>query len=286
MGDGAMQVRTDQHILLLEDVEELLEAGESSFDEDGKRFFKLFQESTKEGSQAAALKMKEIAARQPKHNQIILLFHSLSLLMRADSKKLRWPNSPLRIILQFVDTNMRYGAANVEDPREEMATPTPLHHLSYYGGHSFHKNQVILGQQLFRHGANANLKAQPDGATPLHLACYSSVVTNLDFIQLLLEKGASLNVQDRQGKTPVMSTIPMAPGAAKFLLDWSTPPTTNVDVHIINGAGLTLLDMVHSTIEEFSYKAALPDCPARARNAFLLQQWREIEKMLVERGSH
>jgi hypothetical protein len=71
--------------------------------------------------------------------------------MHTDSKKLRWPNSPLRIMLQFVDANVRLGAATEEDPRGELGL-TPLHHLPYQADpkdQSFHKNQVILGQQLF-----------------------------------------------------------------------------------------------------------------------------------------
>ena len=45
-------------------MKEGFEAVESALDEDDKRFFKLFQESTEEGSRAAALDMKEIAERQ------------------------------------------------------------------------------------------------------------------------------------------------------------------------------------------------------------------------------
>jgi hypothetical protein len=110
-------------------------------------------------------------------------------------------------------------------------------------------------------------------------------VTNLDFIQLLLEKGANPNMQNIDGRTPLMCATPMAPGAAKFLLEWSTRPTsTDIDIHITTRTGVTLLDMVHSTIVDFSDQAALPDNPdQQVKYAFLLQQWREIEKMLVER---
>jgi hypothetical protein len=40
------------------------------------------------------------------------------------------------------------------------------------------------------------------------------------------------------------------------------------------------------TVEEFSDKVALPDNPDRVQHEFVLQQWREIEEMLVERGAH
>ena len=108
----------------------------------------------------------------------------------------------------------------------------------------------------------------------------------LDFIQLLLEKGANPNVQNIDGITPVMSAFPMAPGAATFLLERPTSP--DIDIHMINRAGVTLLDMVHSAIGWVPDPAAAsdPDDPDRqVKYAFLLQQWREIEKMLVERGS-
>jgi hypothetical protein len=281
-----MQVRSNDHVDRYESLEQHYDIIERTFEEDRKRFFKLFTESTREGRKAAAREMQKIAARQTKKNQNFLLSHSVNLLMHTDSKKLRWPSSPLRIMLQFVDTNVRLGAANEEDPREGL---TPLHHLSCHADpndHSFHRNQVILGQQLFRHGASANLGAYTAGLTPLHIACHSGTVTNLDFIQLLLENGASANVQDTHGETPVMCAIPMAPGAAKFLLEWSTTPTTDINIHITNQTGATLLGMVNSTVEKFSNKAALPDSPERIKYAFLLEQWREIEKMLVERESH
>jgi hypothetical protein len=286
VGDGVMQVRTDVHVNAHANVEEIFQGTERTFDEDRKRFFKLFTESTHEGSRAAAQEMKKIAARQTKRDQKVMFFHSLALLMRTDSKKLRWPNSPLRIMLLFVNANVRWK----NSPAELAEGPTPLHHLSYQAdsrNHSFYKNKVILGQQLIRHGANANLDAFRIGSTPLHIACHSNEVTNLDFIQLLLEKSASPNVQDNSGMTPVMSAVPMAPGAAKFLLEWSTPPTTDIDIHITSRTGVTLSDLVHSTIQDFSDQDALPDNPEqRAKRAFLLQQWREIEQMLVERGSH
>jgi hypothetical protein len=206
---------------------------------------------------------------------------NVSLLMHTDSKKLRWPNSPLRILLQFVDTNVRLA-----DSPEGLATePTPRHHLAFQvdpRDHSNHINQVILGQQLFRHGANANLDELPNGFTPLHLACSSSVVTNLDFIQLLLEKGASPNVQDSEGMTPLMCTITMAPGAAKILLEWFTPPTTDIDILITNRAGVSFVDKVHSTMAYYLNESLVHD--HRVKDVFLLQQWLDIGKMLRERG--
>jgi hypothetical protein len=54
-------------------LKEQFEAEEHLHDEDGKRFLKLFEESTFEGSRAAARKMKKIAKRQTKYNKKFLL---------------------------------------------------------------------------------------------------------------------------------------------------------------------------------------------------------------------
>jgi ankyrin repeat protein len=46
---------------------------------------------------------------------------------------------------------------------------------------------------------------------------YFDNATNLDFIELLLKEGAHSNSQDYMGRTPLMFTIQLAPGAAKFM---------------------------------------------------------------------
>jgi hypothetical protein len=86
-GDGAMQVLSDIHMQEAAEREEQFRDTERSLDEEGKRFFKLFTQSTFEGSQAAARKMKKIGIKQSKCNRKAFLFHSLYLLLRADSEK-------------------------------------------------------------------------------------------------------------------------------------------------------------------------------------------------------
>jgi hypothetical protein len=39
------------------------------------------------------------------------------------------------------------------------------------------------------------------------------------------------------------------------------------------------------TVEDDSSNVALPEYPEQVKDQFLLQQWREIEEMLVERGA-
>jgi hypothetical protein len=275
-GDGAMQVRHPEHEGTAAWMKEGLREEERSFNDDIRQFFKLFTESTFEGSQAAARKMKKIVAREIKHNRKCLLFHSLRLLIHADSEMLLWPNSPLLVLLQSVDPNVLPG-----QEAGQTKQGTPLHMMAWLvdlSNLSTQVTQLILGRQLIKHGANVNAVSQPGDMTPLHFACCEKRTTHLDFIQLLLKKGADSNAQDELGLTPLMSTLPLAPGAAKFLLEW---PTTNIN--IMDRSVVSFPTMVRRCVEELSHRVARPVNPCRAENQFLLQQWSEIEKMLVER---
>jgi hypothetical protein len=276
VGHGDMQVRTEFHTSQAIDCKKQFESEQQCLEEDDKRFFKLFEESTLEGSEAAALGMKTYAKIQTKHNQGFLLFYTLKYLVRSDSEMLSWPNSPLLVLLQFVDPNMLSGDEDVP-LREDETRETPLHHLADLldpVDYSTHVNQLILAKQLIEHGANVNAVSKPKGATPLHKACCTASVTNLDFVELLLQKGANPNAQDCLGLTPLMYATVDAPGAAKFLLSW---PTT--DVNITTGSGESILARVRSLIALMSY---LPD---EIQFQLVLRQWRDIEEMLVEKGA-
>jgi hypothetical protein len=268
VGRGDMQWRDDRHMHVMDVRKDFFEEEHGSLDEEGKRFFKLFQESTFEGSRAAALEMKKIAKRQTEDNQKDLLFHSLYLLVHSDSETLSWPNSPLLVLLQLVDPNALSG----EDvPLEEgEARETPLYDLmglADCSDYSTHVNQLILAKQLIEHGANVNAVMIPFGMTPLHRACHAGTVTNLDIVELLLVEGADPNAQDRSGKTPLMCTAEMSPGAARFLLNW---PTT--DVNITMRSGPSFLDALLMILDVFSDKAAIPGNPDQVQHQFLLQQ--------------
>jgi hypothetical protein len=274
VGHGDMQVRTEEHTDIYIASKELFERNECNLDEDAKRFFRLFQESTFEGSQAAARKMKKIARRQTKQHQRFLLHYSLNFLARSISEVLSWPNSPLLVLLQFVDPNVLFG--------EKGMSVTPIYDLARVADpfdYSTHENQLVLAKQLIAHGANVNAVESADGETPLHHACFGGNVTNLDFIEYLLKAGADPNAQDHRGLTPLMYTISKAPGAAKFLLNW---PTT--DANITDRSGESFLALVRRTITDYSAEVAFPDNPEQVQHQFLLQQWRDIEEMLVERG--
>jgi ankyrin repeat protein len=191
------------------------------------------------------------------------MLHSLCFLIRSsNSEMLSWPNnSPLLVMLQFVDPNIM--SRDEHGPLQEgQVRETPLHQLALLADpfdYSTHVNQVILAKQLIEHGADVNGVSNPHSKSPLHSACYSGNVTNLDLVEYLLEEGADPNAQDYSGSTLLMYTIPNAPGAAKFLLN---RPTT-----------------------AFSVKVARPDNPEQVQDQFLIQQWTVIEEMLEERGA-
>jgi hypothetical protein len=179
------------------------------------------------------------------------------------------------VLLEFVDPSVLFG--NGETGFTLLRMLAQLLDPSEY---STHENQLILAKQLIEHGANVNAISIQHGETPLHMACFASNVTNLDFVEYLLEKGADPNVQNHAGLTPLMQTTPDAPGAARFMLNW---PTT--DANTTTRSGASFLASVRLAITAFSDKVALPDHPEKAQHQFLLQQWREIEEMLVERGA-
>jgi hypothetical protein len=91
-------------------LKEQIERDERSLDEDVKLFFKLFEESTFEGSQATAQSMTTFAQRQTELDKKGMLHRSVHFLVRSsNSEMLSWPNSPLLVMLQFVDPNVPFG---------------------------------------------------------------------------------------------------------------------------------------------------------------------------------
>jgi hypothetical protein len=103
-------------------------------------------------------------------------------------------------------------------------------------------------------------------------------VTNLDFIELLLEKGADPTSKDQLGMIPLISTVPETPGAAEFLLNW---PTT--DANITSSTGASFPAIACLVIAAYTEQMTPPDNPDQVVDQFLLQQCCESEEML-EKG--
>jgi hypothetical protein len=100
-------------------------------------------------------------------------------------------------------------------------------------------------------------------------------------VELLLQEGADPNAQDDFGRTPLMYTTPDAPGTAKFLLNWPT-----ADANVTSQSGASFLARVRSLNSDLSDQIVLiHDDPDRAQRQFVIQQWRDIVELLVERGS-
>jgi ankyrin repeat protein len=199
--------------------------------------------------------MKKIAKRQSKDNQKWLLFHSLHCLIRSDSEMFSWPNNPLLVMLQFVDPDVLSGDEH-EPLQQGEVRLTPLHDLADLAAPSdvtTHENQLTLAKHLIERGANVNAVSSPEGITPLHTACSWYNVTNLHFVKLLLKKGADPNAQDHLGQTPLMWTVKVDPGAAKFLLNW---PAT--DANITSRSGASFLALVRLAVKHFFRQSCTP----------------------------
>jgi hypothetical protein len=274
VGHGDRQMRTDYHATFSAQLKEQFESDKRILPEGVKRFFKLFEESTFERSQATAQSMTNFAKRQTKLEKYGIFYHSLHFLVRfSNSEMLSWPNSPLLVILQLV---------NPDEQLVGESSGTSLLMLADLADpfdYSTHVNQLILAKQLVEHGANVNAVSSVQDMMPLHRACFSGNVTNLDFVEYLLEEGADPNARDDMGHTPLMYSTTDAPSAAKFLLNW---PTTDANI-ITARTGESFLVMVRKDVRYFSKKVALPDNPERVQHQFQLQRWREIEEMLMER---
>jgi hypothetical protein len=282
VGHGDRQIRTDYHTEFSLELKKQLESDNESLNDGVKRFFKLFEESTFEGSLATAQSMTKFAKRQTKLDKKVMLHYSLHFLVRfTSSEMLSWPNSPLLVMLQFVDPNDLFGS-NWQFGGKELSAPLLLFlsNLADASEYFTHVNQLILAKQLVEHGASVNTTDNVKGMTPLHRACFSGHVTNLDFVEYLLEAGADPNARDHTGLTPYMYTTPYAPGAAKFLLNW---PTT--DANITSRSGESFQSAVRGVLKQFIDKASRPDNPERVQHQFTIKQWLGVEVMLLQKGS-
>jgi hypothetical protein len=244
--------------------------------EDFTQFSKLFQESKPGGRKTAAREMKQIALRQEQHERDLWLFSILNELVHFDVDRLTWSNSPLLVLLECRDPTALLGGI-----RHPMLLNWLAQVMHPDGHRTSYANQILLARQLVDYGVDVNAAVMPNGTTPLHTACCSAGVTNLDFINFLLQSGADPNARNHKGATPLMGTTEWAPSAAKLLIEW---PAT--DVNIVDQQGLSIFTFVRKVIENISSAVDGPGNACRkAEDQFRLQQWLEVEEMLVKKGA-
>jgi hypothetical protein len=274
---GSMQLRHAGLANLFEAANALCDTFSSIINEDEfEQFFKLFRESTPGGRTTAAQEMKQIVRRLRDYEKKIWIILSLRMLVRVDSARLKWLSSPLLVLLECMDPT----ALPLNELTSWLAGMTSPDAYPETDAHRFSAHQLILAEQLFEYGIDLNDEIATR-ATSLNIACNSNLVTNLEFIYLLLQHGADPNAMDHEGQTPLARTIQWAPSAAKVLIEW---PTTNVN--IVNQSGVSMLTIVHILISEIAVKVDIShENSRRAQDVFLLEQWREVEKMLVEKGA-
>jgi hypothetical protein len=241
-----------------------------------ERFFKLFRESRPGGRRIAAQEMKQIVRRLGDHEKLYWLMLSLHTLVSVDSTRLKWLSSPLLVLLECMDPT----ALPLNDLISWLAGVTNPDAYPEADPHHFSAHQLVLAEQLFEYGVDLNDEIATR-ATSLNIACNSDMVVNLEFIYLLLQHGADPNAA-HQGRTPLTRTIKWAPSAAKVLIEW---PTTNVN--IVNQSGVSMLALVRELILKIvaTVDTNHENPRIRAQDVFLLEQWREVENMLVEKGA-
>jgi hypothetical protein len=215
--------------------------------------------------------MKTIAKRQTKYNQTLLPLGNPFVAKQT-----------VHFVLQFVDPDLLSEHENAPLQEGENRV-NPLRHLADLADrfdYSTRGNLLILAKQIIARGANVDALSSPKGETPLHAACFAGNVTNLDFVELMLEAGADTNAKEFRGMTPLMCTSPNAIGTSKFLLNW---PST--DANSTNRSNESFRARVRFLLTKFSELVTLPYNPERVQHQFLLQPWREIEEILVERDA-
>lgn len=251
---------------------------------EGRRLWDLFN-STDMSGEAAAAEMKKILQRLSKPNKRRVMFMSVAILLKSPMKDLKKANSLLTVILRsgYVDPNVfsrgDEGTTALHLIAEACADPKDPLTL---------ENQLVLAQQLLDAGADVNARASKKDfnmIAPLHRACSSNSVTNVDLVKLFLDHGADPNAKDSFGQTPLMCTMSYAVGAAMFLLEYDGP--IKVDVNAKDKKGSTILNYVRYYQREVSIQCDSPSLSPEEKpvKEFHLRQLKELEELLLAKGA-
>lgn len=159
-----------------------------NFSKECQEMHRLFMATPKEEIEAslnARVKtMKKLARKIPHKHRGAFAFLIMIIMVRLETWRVEKPTSPFLILLEsgVIDPNGGDGVVLLINLSQQSSSSSQ----------SCNTNQVILGRQLLKFGANPN-KARENRDTALTSACYCFQPTNLEFIELLLEHGADRN---------------------------------------------------------------------------------------------
>ncbi|MCK4935754.1 MAG: ankyrin repeat domain-containing protein [Elusimicrobiales bacterium] len=139
-------------------------------------------------------------------------------------------------------------------------------------------------RSLINSGVNINIKYEPYGFTPLHIACFKG---HLEIVKLLLENGAAINAKDEKNPTPLhVASIQGHTKIAKLLIENKADMGDKASYNLThlkstcekNKAGPE--NFLHSDSSDINNQKGTPLYMACIEGNL------EIVKLLIEKGSY
>jgi len=223
---------------------------------------------------------------------LLLLGHCVDVDVRGIDDRTPLHMAVDRGLLEVTRILIERGASiNARDSSDR----TPLHPTIEYMPGTFDDTFFDVVRYLLDHGADADAQANTRHSTPLHLASYWG---GFKIAHLLLNRGANINVRDKNRRTPLHEALTdlnnsddadYYVGAVKFLLDHGADVGAedndrSTPLHVISqygnvkaarlllehGARVDALDNNHSTPLHFA---------SRCKNV-------EVARLLLEHGAN
>ncbi|GCC52565.1 hypothetical protein SanaruYs_28020 [Chryseotalea sanaruensis] len=153
----------------------------------------------------------------------------------------KWQMTPL-MYAKGIDINIYQELieAGAEINAVDELGRNPLYHALYDAQEEFKKNNESITSLLLRQGANINTGDSSRGDTLLHVAASKG---HVNLISILLNSGHKLNVQDKEGDTPLIKACKMNKiEAVKKLLEHGA------DLSLVNERGESAMTHAVSNI--------------------------------------
>ena len=132
---------------------------------------------------------------------LLLLGHCMDVDVRGNDDRTPLHMAVSSGLLEVTRTLIGRGAGiNARDSNDR----TPLHPTDRAYNRTFDDRYFDVMRCLLEHGADVDARANTDHPTPLHLASY---LGGFKVAQLLLDRGADINVRDKNGRTPLQGTL-------------------------------------------------------------------------------